>query len=314
MADEFPMENTIVVVRSVGERTEELCVFALLAAGFCKSQVKTIREAPFKKALEQALMLGIDSSKKWLFCVDADVVVLPDVLRIFFDKAERSPESVCEFQGYVFDYFFGGPRQAGNHLYRVNKLPVLIEILRNQDDSPRPEAKMLLEASKIGLAWKALPLMVGAHDFEQYNRDIFRKCFTHAIKHADHRSYLANYWTTHADTNQDFKVALIALERGEIWQDAISIDIRERYFLTPTDAFGEKVGIENIKERHMDILSKCHETPSKEYQSEFPTFHGMKSLVDLLQDGTLRIRPFLHYTCAAIRRKLKRLNESTQKV
>ena len=147
MTDERPMENTIVVVRSVGERTEELCVFSLIAAGFCESQIKIIREAPFKTALEKSLMLGIESSKKWLFCVDADVVILPDVLRKFFDEAERSIESVCELQAYVFDYFFGGPRQAGNHLYRISKLPVLINILRNQLDSPRPEAKMLLEAS-----------------------------------------------------------------------------------------------------------------------------------------------------------------------
>src|SRR6056297_1819677 len=121
------VENVIVIIRAAGERTEELCKKLILEQGIAEEYVKIIHEVPFSAALKKSYELGIESGKKWTFCVDADVLLRPHSVRKLTELADKQPENVCEIQGYMMDKFFGGIRRGGVHLYRSSLLPLVLQ-------------------------------------------------------------------------------------------------------------------------------------------------------------------------------------------
>ena len=64
------------IVRSIGERTTELCV-KLLERAFSGAIKCTVLEAkPFSEALRQSLSIGLAKARPWTFIVDADVALI----------------------------------------------------------------------------------------------------------------------------------------------------------------------------------------------------------------------------------------------
>lgn len=204
--------NLACVVRTVGERTAKACR-ARLEVATDGARVHLVGNKPFPATLADSLEAGLKSGKKWLLCVDADVLPFPGAIAAMLARAERSPESVAELQGLVFDRFFGGWRPAGVHLYRVKHLPVALTVLQEVSSALRPETSMLDCMAERGLQWKQITLGFGLHDFDQHPRDISRKSFIHAWKHTNLSSALLGYWRSRS-AETDFVHALRGFAAG----------------------------------------------------------------------------------------------------
>lgn len=203
-----------VVIRASNERTVDLS--ALLAKEFFGSTPDIIKEVPFVKALEQSFKNAIASHKEWLICIDADVLIFDDgvskLLKVLFTKSGNP----FEIQGRIVDKFFPYPKKGGIHAYRISQLnEALIQIEKQKSVSTqRPEKTLINNMDKLGFKHISLDIIVGLHDFEQSNDDIYRKCFFHAQKHLNDLPTLIKYWREKSEKDMDYKIALLGAGSG----------------------------------------------------------------------------------------------------
>lgn len=236
--------DCIVIVRSVQERTEKLCMQLILEQGVPGDQVRVVRETPFSAAMKKSFRLGIESGLKWTCCIDADVLLKPGALVGLLQKAEEQPGNVCLVQGLVLDKFIQVKRPAGNHVYRSSLLEKAIRSIPEEGSSLRPESDMLSVMSKQGHPWVQCDVVAGIHDFEQYYGDIYRKCFLQAHKHAYLIPVLEPYWLEKSREDPDFEVAVMALRSGKVYGEQVLVD---KNFLQ--NEAGDVLKMKRIKEK-----------------------------------------------------------------
>lgn len=208
-------ESLFAVVRTVGERTTENC-HAILADILGDERVREVHEVPFAKSVTSAIQIAVEADFEWTLFVDADCLICPHGLSDLLEAATRLDHRYLGLQGKVVDKFFGGPRDAGVHLYRTSHLCRVRRggYLENIHKDLRPETKLKGLMEKDGYPWKKIGVPCGLHDFEQYYIDIYRKCFFQARKHPSYVGHLAAYWRQMRTDDTDFAVALQALVEG----------------------------------------------------------------------------------------------------
>lgn len=206
-------KNLTVVIRSIGERTEGLCR-KLISRQISEKNIITINKTPFSAALADSYRAGIQRGLKWTLCVDADLLLRPDAIMTLLKTGNESEDNVFLIQGLILDKFFGGPRPAGNPLYRTALLHKALELIPQEETSLRPERDTLRRMEEKGYLKKQIPVTLGLHDFEQYYKDIYRKCFIQAHKHDYRLDFFVSYWRRLRDKDFDFQVALTGLSAG----------------------------------------------------------------------------------------------------
>lgn len=241
-------KKVTVIIRSVGERTEQLCHELILAQGVPKENVFIIHKSPFSAALRESFSIGIKRDLPWTLCNDADVLLRQGSISQLIQIAKTQKKNICEIQGYVLDKFFGGPRGGGPHLYRTALLPKLIEHVPHAGHDIRPETYALEKMRSEGFPWKKVKYLTGLHDFEQYYRDIFRKCFVYAHKHQHLTDLFLGVWRTNAEIDRDFQIALKGFAAGIEHYNDVFIDV---FY---DDNFFNKVNL-GIKEKDESSIS-----------------------------------------------------------
>ncbi|NRD89509.1 hypothetical protein C8024_08730 [Sphingopyxis sp. BSNA05] len=226
------------IIRTVGERTQAACRESIRAQGVDDAQIITVREAPFSKAMRVGFEAGIAAGREWTFCIDADVIMRPGSIAAMMRQAMQQPPEVFELQGVVLDKLFVTLREAGNHLFRTSLLPEMIELIPEEGQSLRPETTAMEGMKARGYPWTRVPYVVGLHDFGQNNRDIFRKCYTHAQKHSHLLNELLPKMRERAAADHDFAVAIAGLAEGLKATGAVRIDIAHRPFAERFEAQG----------------------------------------------------------------------------
>jgi hypothetical protein len=214
--------NLVVIVRGSYERTESNC-YNLLVEVFGYENVLIVRETPFSKSIEVSFIKGLESGKEWLLCIDADVLIEKNGLLNLIEKAKSLPEHVFEIQGLIFDKFFPVFRPAGNHLFRLKYAQKAIDCIPIEGTSLRPETDMLNKMVTLGHPWVQCDAIVGIHDFEQHNIDIFRKNFLQAHKHKYIIDKAEAYWQTQKN-DEDFVVAYLASQFGKKYNNTVFVD------------------------------------------------------------------------------------------
>jgi len=273
-------DQLVVVIRSAGERTEQLCK-KLLSGILDESQIFIIREYPFESVLRKSFQIGIDSKSKWLFVVDADLLILPETLVNVLDEANSEPVEIFHIQGIIYDKFFQDYRKAGPRLYRVNSLQRAIELIPKDREEIRPEFSTIKRMEAESYKSKSSDIVFGVHDFEQYYTDIYRKCVVHAFKHRDEIDKLIKKWITNID-DDDYKIALGACLDAFSLYESVSID--KRLFEARGQQFLNRIGtpekndlfdVVKIEEYVRSILSFAGDIPDymtiKNDQKEYPT-------------------------------------------
>lgn len=209
-----------VVVRSCGERTSDLCRHTLLKE-FQNSDlpnvdnISVVGSRSFVETLILSLQNGINADCQWHLVVDADVIPNTDGVRNLLEWTHRVPSNVSVIQPHVVDKLLGQNRPAGVHLYRCSYLQQLIELSPLIPNSVRPETALLTRHSQVyGTMYVNIPVVFGGHDFEQYNKDIYRKSFLHAIKHRSIGSDVMEFWTRRMKDDPDYLVAIAGYLSG----------------------------------------------------------------------------------------------------
>lgn len=217
-------KDVTAIVRSVGERTEEACRY-LLSEQVPEENIITINEVPFSAAVAKTFKLGLERGLPWTLCIDADVLLKEGAVAELLAVAEKLDENVFEIQANVLCKFYGGFRQAGNHLYRTSLLAKALECIPTTEVI-RPETATILQMEKRGFPWYRQDFVVGLHDYEQYYKDIYRKAFIFAHKHR-HISIIEPMWQRLASEDRDYQIALWGLRAGRIFDGEVTIDIRQ---------------------------------------------------------------------------------------
>jgi hypothetical protein len=224
------MIDLTVIIRSVGERTEQLCQKLILEQGIPEDQVVLIRNiSPSSAATLKSFEIGIERNLKWTLRVDADVLLRKGSIEHIVDVYENLPENVFALQGYVLDKFFGGPRKAGFYIYRTSLLPLAVSQIPT-NNVIRPDAETLNAMDQAGHPHAEVPYLVGLHDFEQYYRDSFRKCFVQAHKHLYRSELLLTIFREGMKKDPDFKVALDGFVAGLYYSDEVKINVNQEIY------------------------------------------------------------------------------------
>lgn len=215
-----------IVIRSVGERTEAACIESVVAQGIARDAIVVIRQSPFSQALRSGMEAGIAAGRPWTFCIDADVVLRPGAIAAMLAQAERQPASMSVAMGLLLDKLTLTMRCVGIHFYRTGLLAKAITLIPTEGDAIRPENATIKALAAQDHPPIVIPYVAGIHDFGQYNRDIFRKCFVHARKHLDRIPDLVPYWREHGGEDPDFRVAVEGAAAGLREAGTIYIDTR----------------------------------------------------------------------------------------
>lgn len=278
------MENITLVIRSVKERTEQLCKKLLLEQGIAEEDLHIVREVPFSESMRKSFLTGIEKEKKWTLCVDADILARPESVKKMVEHAESQKKNVCEIQGYIMDKFFGGIRRGGFHLYRTSLLPKVLNCIPSEGVDIRPESRTLMEMAKKGYPRAVVPFVVGIHDDEQYNFDIYRKGFVYAVKHLNHTDLLINHWKKNVDNDHDFNVALHAfansiLNKGDIYINSNQQLYRKKF---EESGFEEKDELDISKISLGDIEERIQNWKVDEkYYEYYPDSQGLNSQTEV---------------------------------
>jgi hypothetical protein len=217
--------DVTVVIRSAGERTTNL-THQLLGLQVPTDNILVIREYPFTRALRKSFELGIELDRPWTLCVDADTLLRRNSIEILVDWARTADRKTFQIQGNLFDKMFGGSRKAGHHLYRTSLLSEALDCIPVDGGSLRPESSAIKQMASRGFPSARKNLTIGLHDFEQYYRDIYRKAFVHAHKHAAYIRHLDLLWRRLASQDPDYRVALWGLRAGRLSHGIVSLDAR----------------------------------------------------------------------------------------
>jgi len=273
------INNVTVIIRSVGERTEALCKKLILEQGVPEENLVIVKEAPFSAAMKKSFQIGIERELPWTLCIDADVLLSPNSIQQLINFGKTQENNVCEIQGMVLDKFFGGPRPAGNHLYRTLLLKKVLKNIPTEGLNVRPEYYTLNKMKKNGFPWYNVSLLVGLHDFEQYNQDIFRKSFVQAHKHVNYLDLFVTFWRDMAKSDLDYQVALWGLASGLKHFDKVYIDINQEYYVEEFKQaqISEKSKLEINKFTGFDVekIIKEWQEPQK-YFEKFSDRFGLK--------------------------------------
>lgn len=237
--------NVAVIIRSVGERTEALCRH-LVEQQVPPEHVVVIHERPFSKAVQRSFEIGLDFGLDWTLCVDADVLLRRDGIRMLVEAASKLPESTFAFSGSILDKLLGHIRPGGGHLYRTRHCRKALVFIEESSAQIRPESYVKVKMRQIGHPDVIDDqIVIGIHDFEQYFIDIYRKAITHAHKWADRMtSYVSQMWIRQSDADQDFRVALWGYRIGELFEGKVSIN-RDMF----PDEINTLLKLSNMKEK-----------------------------------------------------------------
>ncbi|WKN41789.1 hypothetical protein [Tunicatimonas pelagia] len=245
-----PIQNTLCLIRSVGERTTSWCEH-LLKQVFPADHVQRIGEVPFSATVRKGFELGGDSGLKWTLCIDADVLPNPDGVRELIQFAETAEEQVFEVHGVILDKYIPCKRPAGNHLYRNALVDKAIGLIPEEGTAKRPESATKKAMAKEGFPWYQTSVYMGLHDFEQYYADIYRKAFLHAVKHRKALPLVEKYWRNRKSDDLDYEIALAGALAGKIYDGTVFVDKRfleeESLSVLKAKNIQEKVSLTDLK-------------------------------------------------------------------
>lgn len=230
--------------------------------------------------MKKSFEIGIESGKKWTLCVDADVLSRPGSIQNMIELAEDQKNNISEIQGYMLDKFFGGVRRGGYHLYRSSLLPKVLECIPTEGVDIRPETRTLKEMAKRGYPRAVVPYIVGTHDDEQYNFDIYRKAFVQAVKHLDRADLLVSHWKKNAEEDQDFKVALTAFSDSIRYTGETYINSDQELYKKKFEesGFKEKEDLDASTISPQDIEARVSQWDTDDkYYDHYPNSQGMDS-------------------------------------
>lgn len=266
------ISNVAVIIRSAFERTESLCRHLV------EQQVKTenivvIHERPFSQAVRRSFAIGIDYNLDWTVCIDADVLIKDDSIRILISELEALKEPTFGGSGYLVDKLMGYKRQGAPHVHRTQLLPQALSLVPEASISLRPETYVHNHMEHAGYVWKTINHLVSLHAYEQYFRDIYRTMVVRAQKSPNQSGQLIKRFSRYRAYDTDFWIALSGIVHGAtLTHDEIDLDAKQweeksKHLLNETEVHEKSaLRIQDTKQLANDLIHKYEQTSNKYLQ------------------------------------------------
>ena len=262
----------IIVIRSAGERTADLCK-KIADTNIGEYQVHVINETPFEEALRVSYDIGMNSEAEWLITIDADVIPREEFLNEISLLTKKVPEKLFTFKAMIYDKFFQKHRLAGFRVYRCSLLKEARSLVPENGKQIRPEQYTVNLMEKRGYRTKIFDYVVGLHDFEQFYEDIYRKAFFHATKHPHLIAENLPLWKKKSEFDDDFTVMMKGSVDGLLSSAKPTADIN--FFKERAKNALEELGIHEKKPVQL-ILSKSIQEVLKK-NGEFYKDYSLKA-------------------------------------
>lgn len=195
-----------VIIRSIGERTEKLCL-AAAAISVPKKDVHLVRDAyPSYVAFRHMFDIAEKHKYDWFLGLDADIVLRPNWHDLFLArlKSEGGLESVFRLHFSVKDCLTGQQYIRGNNWYngkyaaaarrclekniRIGRWPRIYGWFGYHSGYyTKPETSIrTLMSDKYGVNDRVFWESIGWHGYEQFYHEIFRQ---HVVRYARDQEY-----------------------------------------------------------------------------------------------------------------------------
>jgi len=210
ISDDFIKENTTVIVRSVGERTEQASI-ELLSDFFGRENIILVRNiTPLRSAVEISYEIALKKNKKWTLIVDSDILVIKDRLVNFLKYAElasRKYDDIYCVNGFMISRFLESPYVNGINLFYTANLSKALKYLNESQVLKIEEYIKIKMSSQENLLNYRFQYVIGLADFFQQYKDIVRKSivFCYKWKRMDEKRM---FWEQNSLGNKEFQYAL----------------------------------------------------------------------------------------------------------
>lgn len=209
------IQNITVIVRSIGERTESLCLHRL-AQEIPLENICILRDIPLLESTVLMCHKAIEMDNKYTVMFDADYIPRIGWAEDLLTEAEKHPYNQLGYvKGTIIDKFVMEKRgdQGGPMMYPTWILGLWLDVLNGLDNRLTPEASCQGYFANKGMLSVRTHIWLVLHGYEQDYRDIYRSCFIYGQKLKGVRELLPR-WENLAETDKDFKVAVHAYKQG----------------------------------------------------------------------------------------------------
>lgn len=197
------------VVRTVGERTENLCNELIVRYKNQNEPMFTVRRPTHVDAIQETLELAADQPGGWIVAVDADMLLYPGALNQMRTELNSVHENASVVHFAVSDKFYR-MRRWGVTAYRqcaaAEGAIVLSDIRKNP--SLKIERALIRKLQEAGRIIDFSKTDVALHDFYQYYSDLYRKAYLNAVRNPAITKRAEKVWKRVATSDPDYIVIL----------------------------------------------------------------------------------------------------------
>ena len=215
--------NAGVLIRSIGERTEQCC-YEVVKRQF-DGDVQIMRNVyPLYESVRMFAEKAEEMAVDWLVVVDADELPVRGAIKHLLKNAQKKGafwtqgRTRCKFLGVM---------TGGIYVYKSSLLRQSNEFV---DNVIRPESVVRDKMKTLGhYSLKLRDVVVSYHAYEQYYRDICRVAYVRGVKMAKSKNKLLPKWINRSHEDYDYRVASDAYSAGLKHTGRLEIDGRIQY-------------------------------------------------------------------------------------
>lgn len=205
--------EVFLIVREAGERTREACL-SLIGRQLSSHRVRVLSERPFSAAVRRGLEIGAAERPRWLFTLDADVLLARTAIADLLALCEAAPEDAFHVKGLLVCRVYGGTQPRGFHAFRGSLLEKALSFVGADPDTTRPETSIVRRMEAAGHRSVFAGDVLGLHDYEQSLRHLYIKMLLRARK-TEQLDALRARLGAHAHEHADFRAAMWGLEDAQ---------------------------------------------------------------------------------------------------
>jgi len=201
------------VVRTVGERTEEVCVELVNRQKSENEKLHVLRENTHAKAVESTISVGLESGADWLVAIDADMLLTDGSIKSIRNEIQACSDSIAVIHPAVVDKMYR-MRRWGLTVYRKAALEELNkmfqEIKLRQNTKIESAAIKALGENKQRQVYFSREV-AAVHDFYQYYKDLYRKAYLNVSRNQGFNKEAKKCWKRLAKSDHDYLVMYKAM-------------------------------------------------------------------------------------------------------
>lgn len=240
------MINFEYVVRTIGERTEEVCIELIHRQKAENEKVSILNESTHVDAIEKTFLLGLRSEADWLVAVDADMLLLPGGVSEMREEVKSCDANVFVAYPAVYDKLYS-IRRWGVSLYRVSMLEELYDTFKELKNNHhlKIEGGAIKEVAKGKNEIFYSRKVVALHDFHQYYRDLYRKVYLNTVRNPGYKKKAEKNWEKISHLDADYLVMLQAMRDAKSENRELANSVND---FTSTE-LTDRIGTLGLKEK-----------------------------------------------------------------